>query len=221
MRQMFLLLGAMLLLLCPACQREELPEATSAAKELYKRYADRGDLTVALVGDYKGYNAVMLQADDHEGWLRLCEEFGEKPVSEILEKYGVDVDPAVLADPATRVTRMTTQHVSVDSSGFTGSVGSVFTSLIDSLVRVAIDTAYTVTQTKHYEQGVLVDESRDTSYGVSPDRRPEHNRLFQMATAHGDSGYLTYTDSENLALWVFFYSNIDELAQIIDHIISR
>ena len=67
----------LILILLVACQRDEaLPEATSAAKEVYLQYADRKDLTVALIGDYQGYNAVMLQAQTTEDWLRLCEEFG-------------------------------------------------------------------------------------------------------------------------------------------------
>ncbi len=81
------LLLPLIILLLAACQREaEMPEATSAAKEVYMQYADRKDLTVAMIGDYQGYNAVMLQAQDAEGWLRLCEEFGVK----------VNVDAAVL-----------------------------------------------------------------------------------------------------------------------------
>ena len=76
MKQIILLLTV---LLWVACQRDEtLPEATSAAKEVYLQYADRKDLTVALIGDYQGYNAVMLQAQTTEDWLRLCEEFGVK-----------------------------------------------------------------------------------------------------------------------------------------------
>ncbi|MBR3411918.1 MAG: hypothetical protein IKG81_04430, partial [Bacteroidales bacterium] len=65
------------ILLLVACQHEEvMPEATSAAKEVYLQYADRKDLTVALIGNYQGYNAVMLQAQTKADWLQLCEEFG-------------------------------------------------------------------------------------------------------------------------------------------------
>ena len=67
----------LILLLLAACQHDDvLPEATSAAKEVYLQYADRKDLTVALIGNYQGYNAVMLQAQTKEDWLQLCEEFG-------------------------------------------------------------------------------------------------------------------------------------------------
>ena len=62
------------ILLLVACQHEEvMPEATSAAKEVYLQYADRKDLTVALIGNYQGYNAVMLQAQTKEDWLQLCD----------------------------------------------------------------------------------------------------------------------------------------------------
>ena len=221
MRKTLSFITSALVILFVACQRDELPEATSAAKTLYMQYADRSDLTVAMVGEYKGYNAVMLQADDREGWLRLLNEFDVKETSQILDKYGVDVDHNVLDDTNTRVTTMITQYVAMDTGDIAASVGQLFTSMIDSLISVAIDTAYTITESKHYEQGVLVDEKSDTTYGVFPGHQLQHNRLFQMATAHGNSGYLTYTDSDNLALWIFFYSNMDELALIIDHIVSK
>ena len=45
----------LILLLLAACQHDDvLPEATSAAKEVYLQYADRKDLTVALIGNYQG-----------------------------------------------------------------------------------------------------------------------------------------------------------------------
>ena len=44
------LLLPLIILLLAACQREaELPEATSAAKDVYMQYADRKDLTVAIM----------------------------------------------------------------------------------------------------------------------------------------------------------------------------
>ena len=46
------LLLPLIILLLAACQREaEMPEATSAAKEVYMQYANRKDLTVAMIGD--------------------------------------------------------------------------------------------------------------------------------------------------------------------------
>ena len=95
-----------------ACQREELPETTSAAKEVYLQYADRKDLTVALIGDYCGYNAVMLQAQDASGWLQLCEEFG-------VQKH-VNAD----ALDSSKVSSLTTADFTLDSNCSFGRIGA-------------------------------------------------------------------------------------------------
>lgn len=207
-----------------ACQREEqLPEATSAAKEVYLQYADRKDLTVALIGDYQGYNTVMLQAQDKEGWLRLCEEFGVKP----------HVDASAL--DTVKVSGLTKSSLRVE--GFEGTPGEAVTYLLDSLLKVAaqsemssgrlvttridtirIDTLPTVTHRESYAQGVLVDSSTTVDRRGKSSFAPKNDRLLQTAHNHGNIGYLIHDDSESLALWLFFYSTMDEFSQIIDNI---
>lgn len=189
----------LLILLAVSCQREELPEATSAAKEVYLQYADRKDLTVALIGDYHGYNAVMLQAQTKEDWLRLCEEFG-------VQKH-VDAD----ALDTTRVTSITKSSIQIDN--FEGTPGEAVTLLLDSLLKVA-EQSEMVTHRENYAQGVLVDSSTT----VGEDTIPVSDRLMQTARSHGHIGYLIHDDSDNLTIWLFFYSNIEEFSQIIDNI---
>ena len=58
-----------------AIDKDEL----NKAKEIYKKYASRNDLTVALIGEYKGYNAVMLKAHTDEEWEFICKEFDIDP----------------------------------------------------------------------------------------------------------------------------------------------
>lgn len=212
------ILFPLILLLLIGCQREEeLPEATSAAKEVYLQYADRKDLTVALIGDYQGYNAVMLQAQDNEGWMRLCEEFGiQSPVDA----------PAL---DSVKVSGLTKSSMHLDN--FDGTPGEAVTHILDSLLQVAsqlgngrhittridtirMDTLPTVTHRESYAQGVLVDSS--TTFGEPIP--PLSDRLMQTAHSHGNIGYLINTDSESLALWLFFYSNMDEFSQIINNI---
>ena len=215
-----ILFPLLLILLAVSCQREEeLPEATSAAKEVYLQYADRKDLTVALIGDYQGYNAVMLQAQTKEDWLRLCEEFG-------VQKQ-VDAD----ALDTTRVTSITRSSILIDNHE--GTPGEAVTLLLDSLMKVAeqsemtdgrlvatridtirIDTLSTVTHRENYAQGVLIDSSTT----VGEDTIPVSDRLMQTARSHGNIGYLIHDDSDNLTLWLFFYSNMEEFSQIIDNI---
>ncbi len=234
------LLFPLFFLLFVACQREEvLPEATSAAKEVYLQYADRKDLTVALIGDYQGYNAVMLQAQDAEGWLRLCEEFG----------VGKNVDANAL--DSTKVSSLTTVS---RTGGTTRNIDSVETisnallqRVIDSVLqevvrsgnmsgKVVIDTAYSFVHREHYHHGVLVDSSTTTHRALNLQNNNHSsdssavsdilsnlldNKLLDVARQNGYCGYIVYDNSTELTLWLFFYSNNDEYDQIINNIISK
>ena len=208
-----------ILLLATACQREELPEATSAAKEVYLQYADRKDLTVALIGDYQGYNAVMLQAQTNEDWLRLCEEFG------------VQKNTDARALDSTKISSLTTVS---KSSSTIRNVDSVFTAhdallqrMVDSVMQEAlrsgkisgnmvIDTAYSFSHREHYDNGVLVDSTTITNF-ITP---LLDNGLLQIANQHGDTGYIIRDDSQSLTLWLFFYSTPAEKERILSHVTS-
>ena len=78
MKRIFLLLTMAAVML--SCERKEVETPyTTAAKEIYKKYAPQENLTVALLGEYKGYNAVMLQAHTDEEWQFICKEFDIDP----------------------------------------------------------------------------------------------------------------------------------------------
>ncbi len=207
----------LLLLLLAACQREEpLPEATTAAKAIYLKYADRTDLTVALVGGYRGFNAVMFEAPDHEAWLQLCDDFGVHH----REDAGA-LDSVSVSSLKTTITRSYT----LDS---VPSMGEAFTQVLQELMAqhgdpaagVRIDTLLYVdtvfTSSAQYDHGVLVDSVADTliRHAIHHDTDP----LMQTALQHGDSGYLVNTDSQRLTLCLFFYSTMEEMAQIINHV---
>ncbi|MBR0169991.1 MAG: hypothetical protein IJQ14_04020 [Bacteroidales bacterium] len=203
------LLLPLIILLLAACQREaEMPEATSAAKEVYMQYADRKDLTVAMIGDYQGYNAVMLQAQDAEGWLRLCEEFG----------VGKRVDATAL--DSTRVSSLTIGKVrSVDGDNLQAlkdllgddsvMLGNI---LSNTPAKVRIDTSFSITHREHWNHGVLVDSSTSTA----ADNPQKEVDLMQRAIVHGHNGYIVRDDSDMLTLWLFFYSTEDEKNQILN-----
>ena len=68
-------------LLLAACRPQpSLPEATKAAYEIYTRFSECENLSVAFLGGYNNdtctINAVMLQAKDTLAWLQLFEQFG-------------------------------------------------------------------------------------------------------------------------------------------------
>ena len=78
MKRIFLLLTMAAVML--SCEKNEMESPyTTAAKEIYNKYAPRENLTVALLGEYKGYNAVMFQAHTDEEWQFICKEFDIDP----------------------------------------------------------------------------------------------------------------------------------------------
>ncbi len=230
MKKTVLFASLFLLAILPAsCQREDpMPTTTTAAAEVYNQYATRKDLTVALIGDYHGYNAVMMQAQNNEAWLRLCKEFG----------VGKKVDVAAL--DSARITSITTGTTNGSGSIIRGGdtlhlpgigIGEFFSGLLDSLsneiargnnphVSITLDTSsHTITHRQHWENGTLVGESTDTIGGI--DIPASQDRLLHAATDHGNSGYLVYGDSDALTLWLFFYSTKEEMDQIIDNVIMK
>ena len=164
------------------------------------QYADREDLTVALIGDYQGYNAVMLQAQDAEGWLRLCEEFG----------VGKSVDAAAL--DSTRVSSLTIGKVrSVDGdnlqtlNSLLGDDSVILGNILSiAPVNVLKDTSFSIIRREHWNQGILLDFSNTTDTG-SPQK--------EVDLMHG---YIVRDDSDALTLWLFFYSNEEEMNQILN-----
>lgn len=207
----------LVMFLLAGCQREEaLPEATTAAKAIYQKYADRTDITVALVGGYRGFNAVMFEASDHETWLQLCNDFG------VHHREDADaLDSVSVSSLKSTVSRSYT----LDGAP---SVGDAFTQVLqdlmarygDSAVGVRVDTLLYVdtlfSSRVQYNLGELVDSVADTVIrrAIHPDADP----LMQTALQHGDSGYLVTTDSRRLSLCLFFYSTMEEMSQIINHV---
>lgn len=205
-----------------ACQHEEpLPEATTAAKEIYLKYADRTDLTVALVGGYRGFNAVMFEAPDREAWLQLCNDFGVHH----REDAGA-LDSVRVSSLKTAITRSYT----LDS---VPGIGEAFTQVLQDLMaqkvdRRPIDTILCVdtvirldtliSSSVHYDHGVLIDSIVDSTIRSSGLQSSTADPLMQTARQHGDSGYLVATDSQLLTLCLFFYSTMEEMAQIINHV---
>lgn len=84
MKRIFLLLMMAAVML--SCEKNEMESPyTTAAKEIYNKYAPRENLTVALLGEYKGYNAVMLQAHTDKEWQFICKEFDLDPEKKMEE----------------------------------------------------------------------------------------------------------------------------------------
>lgn len=211
-------------LLFAGCQRRERrSESTSAAIDVYQKYVNRKDLTVALIGDFKGYNAVLLQACDNIGWLQLCEEFGvdKKIDADVLDSNRVS---------SLKVTNISVNGVNELDELMYGIADSCISKMVSHIVAghvplndvrglnpvsVQLDTAYAIQRTMHYKNGVLVDSSRCTDTEVSGC----DERLVQTCISHDNKGYIVHDDSRTLSLWLFFYTTDSEKEQILNNII--
>ena len=84
----------------------EEDKCNNAALELYCKYADNDNLTVAYLGDFdlKGekIDAVMLQANDDEEWLRLRQDLGLVMESDSCEK-AIDLSACSKSDKVVSV----------------------------------------------------------------------------------------------------------------------
>ena len=158
MKRIFLLLmiAAMSVLSCKSSQVE--PNDINKAKEIYKKYASRNDLTVALIGEYKGYNAVMLKAHTDEEWEFICKEFDIKPEKEINQEF---------INKRTVVSKSDTSSKNMeDVENFIENIGINIDSLISEL---HIDTLINDKEIKNRRTTVLL--KSDTSFGSMDDMK--------------------------------------------------
>ena len=97
-------LAVLLTLWLSACKERTAPsEATTckkAAMELYCKYADNANLTVAYLGDLsvngKCIDALMLQADNETDWDMLKQDFGFMPYDTVDFNCPNDENPVMV-----------------------------------------------------------------------------------------------------------------------------
>lgn len=198
----------LLMLAMTACHQDNIQaqsDATTAAQKVYKQYANRKELTVALIGDYQGYNAVMLTAQTPEGWLQLCEEFG---IAKHADATALDT---------VKTTSLANAHaLDENDEGLQTLLHEIIKG--NPKINVNIDSCVTINTHVQYDHGVLVDSTTEVR-----NDKPNDNqlRLTETALQHGHTGYIIYDDSEKLTLWLFFYSTQDEQTQIINNVILK
>ena len=215
----------LLVLTMTACQQEHLQiqsDATTAAQKVYKQYANRKDLTVALIGDYQGYNAVMLSAKTPEGWLQLCDEFG---VAKNVDAAALDSVKTTSLAKIIYPTMYCLQPIDVNDERIQTLRREIAQERILFLfhesikenpqINVNVDSCITINTHVQYDHGVLVDSTTEVR-----NDKPNDNqlRLTETALQHGHTGYIIYDDSQKLTLWLFFYSTPDEQEQIINNV---
>ena len=189
MKRIFLLLTMAVLML--SCERNEMESPyTTAAKEIYKKYAPRENLTVALVGEYKGYNAVMLQAHTDEEWEFICKEF--------------DIDPEKKKDIDDDSTKEKKNLDLGDTLQFeVEGLGDI----LKIIIKTALDSV-------EEEVKALAKEENDTSiyYNFDAKRKEIKDKMAkdQLFGEDKQQRVCSY-DVEKRILWVYYYNSFTEL----------
>jgi len=189
MKRIFLLLTMAVLML--SCERNEMESPyTTAAKEIYKKYAPRENLTVALLGEYKGYNAVMLQAHTDEEWEFICKEFDIDPE----KKKDIDDD---LTKEKKNLDLGDTLQFEVEGLG--------------DILKIIIETAL---DSVEEEVKALAKEESDTSiYSNFDAKRKEIKDKMAKDQLFGEDKQqrVCSYDVEKRILWVYYYNSFTEL----------
>lgn len=193
-----------ILFIIVSCQKENTEtETLSAARQIYNEYADVDGLTVALIGNYatKGdtINAVMIQAQDHAAWLRLLSEFNvvQRP------------------NEGAKVSSLSVNYFHADT--LVGDMDEYFEEILHSMMSELpqYDSCITILNYQNWEKGVKVSDTTivDTENGVTPNKQ-----LIDAAISDNQTGYITHAESEEMTLWLFFYSNKSQYNSIMNRI---
>ena len=242
-----------------ACkERTASPETTpckKAAMELYYKYADNTNLTVAYLGDLsvngKCIDALMLQADNESDWEALKWDFGfmsydstafHCPNDDNPVMIGVGIETDFLDDAIFDTVTDISQIPDEDIERFTLMVADKMREVMNSfqtpdslLPNTAIivgqgpieqapinDTYddYIITVARSLVIG-MIDERLHPNTVPNPDLQQQkdwNHSIMDDAQNHGHMGYITAADSDERALWLFFYDDQEECNTIITHI---
>ena len=192
------------LLVFAACQKKtEETGALSAARDIYNQYSPVDGLTVALIGNHQSkgdtINAVMLQADNHDTWTWLLDEF--------------DMPQAPAPDVKVSSAAITYFHADT----IAGNLDDYFDDIMKDLLTDAPyrDSNITVTNRQSWVNGVKVADSTvvDTAIGFVPNRK-----LMNAAIGDRQTGYIVHSESDEMTLWLFFYENEAQFRRITDRL---
>lgn len=194
----------LLLAVAASCQRDNTDSvALSAAETVYRQYANRTNLTVSIVGEYPSrgdtINAVMLQASDPDVWDALLCEF-HLPTS---------------PDGQSRVTSAVATRFTLDTAvcPFPPGLARSLPSLPPDSFRCTC--SQTVVNSQRWENGVKVFDSTSVTTELPS---ALDMRLTSVTLADGKSGYVIFTDSDEMALWLFFYGGDNQYRVIMNRL---
>ena len=244
-----------------SCQRNGIDKQDNPALELYRKYADSTNLTVAYLCDFQIHgndiNTVMIQAEDEVVWEWLLNEFA---VSEQMIKvingdtmskpsYSVKVgmkwdSPLSISEDIFTKEHLNDEEIEVFAQAIVNEFSSTLNSLLESEnnvhnasiiinddINLMSDMNFGMefndtTAVKRILQTVAEQLNNnglaynDTVLNTNTrfEKIDQPSSIMPGATQHGEDGYIVAVDHINHTLWVFFYDNAEECANILKHI---
>lgn len=194
---------------------------SNAALELYCRYADNEHLTVAYIGDFSldgnKIDALMIQADNDDEWIRLKSEFGMITGDRKVVSVGIGIDTDFFKelglDTVTDISQVDEERFNKMKEIIAGEIGGIVTgfpmpdkvdSANDDYLNIIANDIATALLNEMIKNGSDFDNEDDIN--------------FVNANDYGHNGYVSAADADNRTIWLFFYDSMEEYAHIVSHI---
>lgn len=208
---------AMLLMLAGCQLAAAATDDSTAARELYNRYASRRGYT-ATVKHSQGVSLVWITAKNDAKWKALKEEL-QPTVSEIPD---IVVEEHKDGNTLTTTTSrsMSVMRMANDSADFAATVQEIREMLPEGILPadVKYDSMIVVQKTTKYKDGELVSEETDvkTDDQVKCDRsKLLKNDFVKSMAKHVGTGNITVANDDERTLCVCFYASGEDLLSLV------
>ena len=236
MKNLFVFLSILVMMALSSCS--EHPSDTDAslasgktALDLYYRYADNENLTVAYLGDFSlngnKIDALMIQVNIDDDWGQLVREFGMHKEQDSLRgdsvstfvdqtedqrtvSVGVDIDADFVAE------------LGLDTITDLGQVDDErFNRMTEIIAHKIRDIVVTFEEDKDIDMEASIDTlavavAQQLLNEVLMRNAPDTTKV--DAYDYGHSGYVSVADESNHTIWLFFYDSQEECDNILTHI---
>lgn len=207
---------AMLLMLAGCQLAAAATDDSTAARELYNRYASRRGYT-AKVKHSQGVSLVWITAKNDAKWKTLKEELQPTPseVPSVIEEHK---DGNTLTTTTSR--SMSVARMAKDSADFAATVQEIQEMLPEGILPtdVKYDSMIVVQKTTKYKDGELVSEETDvkTDDQVKCDRsKLMKNEFVKSMAKHVGTGNITVANDDERTLCVCFYASGEDLLSLV------
>lgn len=210
---------AMLLVLAGCQWAAATTDDSTAAREIYNRYASRRGYK-AKVKHSQGVSLVWITAKSDAKWQSLKEELSplgtDSPISQVLKQSS-------LPDTAAKVSSTSRSISMVHTANDSSAIGNVISTLLPSGVRhmlpdVQYDSAVAVTKTVVYKNGKLMDEKTEVKTDEQLDSLRNQlikSSLVKDAVKHAGTSHIMVANDDERTVCLCFYASDEDLLSLV------